>query len=144
MAKLPIIYVRGYAGSQSEVEQTVDDPFHGFNVGSTHVRLDEQGRADFYVFESPFVRLLTDHGYVDVYDGAVQTAQGCKTPQQTIWIYRYYDPTSKTYDRPGGRRLSIEEGPRACASSSRTFRNRPARLKSSSPRTRWEAWFADR
>ena len=28
---------------------------------------------------------------------------------QTIWIYRYYDPTSKTYDRPGGRRFSIEE-----------------------------------
>lgn len=109
MKKLPIIYVRGYAGSQGEVEQTVDDPFYGFNVGSTHVRVDEQGRADFYVFESPFVRLLTDHQYVDVYDGAMQTALGCPTPAQTIWIYRYYDPTSKTYDRPGGRRLSIEE-----------------------------------
>jgi hypothetical protein len=109
MSKLPIVYVRGYAGTQGEVEQTVDDPFYGFNVGSTHVRVDEQGRADFYVFESPFVRLLTDHAYADVYDGALQVAAGHPTPAQTIWIYRYYDPTSKTYDRPGGRRLSIEE-----------------------------------
>lgn len=109
MAKLPIVYVRGYAGSQGEVEQTVDDPFYGFNVGSTHVRVDDKGRADFYVFESPFVRLLTDHAYVDVYDGARQVVLDCPTPAQTIWIYRYYDPTSKTYDRPGGRRLSIEE-----------------------------------
>ena len=109
MPKFPIIYVRGYAGTQGDVEESVDDPFYGFNVGSTHVRVDEQGRADFYVFESPFVRLLTDHSYVDVYDGAVQVAAGCPTPAQTIWIYRYYDPTSKTYDRPGGRRLSIEE-----------------------------------
>jgi hypothetical protein len=109
MQKIPIIYVRGYAGTQADVEETVDDPFYGFNLGSTHVRVDEQGRADFYVFESPFVRLLTDHGYVDVYDGAVQVATDCPTPQQTIWIYRFYDPTSKTYDRPGGRRLSIEQ-----------------------------------
>ena len=109
MPKLPIVYVRGYAGTQGEVEQTVDDPFYGFNVGSTHVRVDDKGRADFYVFESPFVRLLTDHGYVDVYDGARQAVLDCPTPAQTIWIYRYYDPTSKTYDRPGARRLSIEE-----------------------------------
>src|SRR5690606_18184853 len=58
---------------------------------------------------SPFVRMLTDHGYTDVFDGALQSATGCPTPVQTIWIYRYYDPTSKTYDRPGGRRLSIEQ-----------------------------------
>lgn len=109
MNRLPIVYVRGYAGTQSDVEETVDDPFYGFNAGSTHVRVDEEGRADFYVFESPFVRLLTDHDYRDVYDGALQSAEGCPSPQQTIWIYRYYDPTSKTYDRPGGRRISIEE-----------------------------------
>jgi hypothetical protein len=109
MNRLPIVYVRGYAGTQGDVEETVDDPFYGFNAGSTHVRVDEEGRADFYVFESPFVRLLTDHDYRDVYDGAQQSVEGCPTPKQTIWIYRYYDPTSKTYDRPGGRRISIEE-----------------------------------
>lgn len=39
MKAFPIIYVRGYPGTQSEVEETVDDPFYGFNKGSTHVRV---------------------------------------------------------------------------------------------------------
>ena len=38
-SKFPVIYVRGYAGSQNEVEDTVDDPFYGFNKGSTHIRV---------------------------------------------------------------------------------------------------------
>ena len=35
---LPIIYVRGYAGSQGAVESTVDKPYYGFNLGATQVR----------------------------------------------------------------------------------------------------------
>ena len=31
----PIIYVRGYAGSESAVEETVATPFMGFNLGET-------------------------------------------------------------------------------------------------------------
>jgi hypothetical protein len=113
MAKeLPIVYVRGYAGRQAEVEDTVDDPFYGFNLGSTHIRLDASGQADFFAFESPLLRLMSDHGYREVFDGSIQSAKGFDDPKdrlKTIWIYRYYDPTSKTFDRPGGRRLSIEE-----------------------------------
>jgi hypothetical protein len=30
---LPIICVRGYAGSQGAVESTVDRPYYGFNLG---------------------------------------------------------------------------------------------------------------
>jgi len=109
-ALYPIIYVRGYAGTQTDVEETVDDPFYGFNLGSTHIRADSEGEAQFYAFESPFVRLLTEHDYTAVFDGTTQRiGTGVKNKSQTIWIYRYYDPTSKTYDRPGGRRLSIEE-----------------------------------
>ena len=109
--ELPIIYVRGYAGSQGEVEETTDDPFCGFNLGSTHVRLDVNGDADFFAFESPLVRLMSDHGYREVFDGSVQSATPLKATDRakSVWIYRYYDPTSKTFDRPGGRRLSIEE-----------------------------------
>ena len=109
--ELPIIYIRGYAGTQGEVEETTDDPFCGFNLGSTHIRLDVNGNADFFAFESPLVRLMSDHGYREVYDGAIQTAKPIESTARTksIWIYRYYDPTSKTFDRPGGRRLSIEE-----------------------------------
>ena len=109
-SRFPIIYVRGYAGTQGDVEETVDDPFYGFNLGSTHIRMDEQGLPEFYAFESPFVRLMTEHGYTDVFNGVVQAIDPeFVNPAQTIWIYRYYDPTSKTYDRPGGRRLTIEE-----------------------------------
>ncbi len=107
----PIIYVRGYAGSQSDVEDAVDDPLYGFNVGSTHIRLDQDGHADFFMFVSPFARLFKDFGYVDVIDGALQRVADPNDPNnaKTVWIYRYYDPTSQTFDRPGGRRLSIEE-----------------------------------
>jgi PGAP1-like protein len=109
-ANHPIIYVRGYAGTQGDVEETVDDPLYGFNAGSTHIRLDQDGRADFFMFVSPFARLFKDFGYADVIEGALQQVdQTWPTPKKTIWIYRYYDPTSETFDRPGGRRLSIEE-----------------------------------
>jgi hypothetical protein len=110
-SRYPIIYVRGYAGTQSDVEETVDDPLYGFNAGSTHIRLDQDGRADFFMFVSPFARLFKDFGYLDVIDGALQRVPDPDDPNnaKTVWIYRYYDPTSQTFDRPGGRRLSIEE-----------------------------------
>ena len=61
------------------------------------------------MFVSPFARLFRDHGYQDVIDGSMQQLPDDVDPDRTIWIYRYYDPTSKTFDRPGGRRLTIEE-----------------------------------
>ena len=67
----PIVYLRGYAGSQTEVEETVANPFMGFNLGSTKIRQLWTGDIDRYIFESPLVRLMKDHGYQDIYeDGA--------------------------------------------------------------------------
>lgn len=106
---LPIIYVRGYAASQSEVNATVDDPFYGFNLGSTHVRVDEKGDPSQFFFESPLVRLLTDYGYRDVFEGAYQAIVATLPDKlRTIWIFRYYDETADTFGKPG-RRWSIEE-----------------------------------
>ena len=34
----PIIYVRGYAATMAEVEETVATPYMGFNLGSTKIR----------------------------------------------------------------------------------------------------------
>jgi hypothetical protein len=34
-AMWPIIYVRGYAMTEGEIEATTADPFCGFNLGST-------------------------------------------------------------------------------------------------------------
>ena len=63
----PIIYVRGYAGSESAVEETVATPFMGFNLGSTKVRQNYKGEVVRHVFESPLIRLMKDFEYRDVY-----------------------------------------------------------------------------
>lgn len=39
MDRLPIIYVRGYAGTTAGIDLQGDDPFHGFDLGATHVRV---------------------------------------------------------------------------------------------------------
>ncbi len=115
---LPIIYVRGYAGSEGAVEATVNLPYYGFNLGSTQVRTGPDGDPDFFIFESPLVRLMKDHGYTDIFariddDGAVRLLNGEEErygsdgfPQRSLWVYRYYDRTS---ERVGdGNRDNIE------------------------------------
>ncbi|OVE77762.1 hypothetical protein BVX99_01695 [bacterium F16] len=85
----PIIYVRGYAMTQSEIEATVSTPYMGFNLGATKVRQDWQGNVKKHIFESPLIRLMKDYGYVDTYsDGAV--AKGSLSAKR-VFIYRYYD-----------------------------------------------------
>lgn len=107
----PIVYVRGYAATQGDINATVDDPFYGFNVGSTHVRVGAQGEPVPFFFESPLVRLMSEHGYVDAFHGPVQaTDPGDGTDKQwrSVWIYRYYDVTASTYTwKP--KRLLIED-----------------------------------
>ena len=34
----PILYVRGFAATQGEIEESVADPYMGFNIGSTKAR----------------------------------------------------------------------------------------------------------
>lgn len=105
----PIIYVRGYAMTEAERNETASDPFCGFNVGSTVFRAtpDKTARADKFVFESPVLRLVTDFGYRHVYENGAdimdpdwapprdsegKPASGI--PPQSIVIYRYYDDGS--------------------------------------------------
>ena len=76
----PIIYVRGYAMTQSEIEDTVADPYMGFNIGSCKVRQLWDGKVKKYFFESPLVRLLKQFGYDDVYeDGSDRVRTGAPT-----------------------------------------------------------------
>jgi hypothetical protein len=108
----PIVYVRGYAMTQSEVEATVDDPFYGFNLGATHYRINQDGGASFFAFESPLLRLATDHGYSNAFSGTRQTAEGIHDPRRTVCIFRYYDDTSRTFDdRPGGHHRGSRGSP---------------------------------
>jgi pimeloyl-ACP methyl ester carboxylesterase len=113
MAAYPIVYLRGWAGSQGGVESTVADPFYGFNTGAMHVRVDPDGDPEYFAFESPFMRLMTDEDYIDVYDRGRQPAAGDdgtpRIPRRSIWIFRYYDVTSRRVPDSPAERPEIED-----------------------------------
>jgi hypothetical protein len=100
----PIIYVRGYAMTQSEIDGTSADPFCGFNVGSTVYRaVPEKTRPPRkYIFESPVIRLASDFKYQDVYEDGYDILDpewshntSNKLGSRSIIIYRYYDEASQ-------------------------------------------------
>lgn len=107
----PIIYVRGYAMTQGEIDATAADPFCGFNLGSTVFRAvpDRKRQPRKYVFESPVVRLASGFDYTDVYeDGydivddeweidAENKPTGNTLDARSIIIYRYYDEASRLF-----------------------------------------------
>ena len=97
----PIIYVRGFAATQGEIEETVADPYMGFNIGSTKARTVWTGEVKKFFFESPLVRLMSDYDYDDVFvDGEDLVAverMDCPINYRCIIIYRYYDEASKAF-----------------------------------------------
>lgn len=97
--------------TSAEIEDTVSDPYMGFNIGSSKVRQLWDGQVKKYFFESPLVRLMKEYGYDDVYeDGQDQVAdsmaQRVVVPYRSVIIYRYYEPSSR--DLGTGEKPSIE------------------------------------
>lgn len=107
----PIIYVRGYAMSKAEIDETTADPFCGFNLGSTVFRATpEKTRARKFIFESPVVRLASDFGYRDVFTEGhdiLDSDWSGTLPKKSIIIYRYYEPASELLG--SGETPKIEE-----------------------------------
>lgn len=108
----PIIYVRGYAGTDSDIEDTVSDPYMGFNLGSTRIRTLWTGDTERYYFESPLVRLMKDFKYSDVYSAGLNITEVDKVPPGTIdprsiTIYRYYDQVSSVFGK--GNQVAMED-----------------------------------
>ena len=101
----PIVYLRGYAGTRGEIEDTVSTPYMGFNLGSTRVRQVHTGAVESHVFESPVIRLMKDHGYVDAYHDGRILPRG-PVPSRSIWIFRYYDAVDEEFG--DGNRKEIE------------------------------------
>jgi hypothetical protein len=119
----PIIYVRGFAATSDEIEETVADPYMGFNLGSTKTRQWYDGKMRKFFFESPLVRLKdepiwhstpagmqrSDSRYDDVYlNGEDLTAPDSQDPNkpgrsdialpyQSIVVFRYYDEASSAF-----------------------------------------------
>ncbi len=110
--RYPIIYVRGYAMTERERNETAADPFCGFNIGSTLYRAvaDKNSKPAKFVFESPLVRLVTEFQYQHVYQNGADIvdpdwqppldADGRPTegiPNASIIVYRYYDDGSEYF-----------------------------------------------
>ena len=99
----PIIYVRGYAMTQNEIDETSADPFCGFNLGSTVYRAvpDKTRPPRKYIFESPVIRLSSDFNYQDVYEEGYDildsewSRNNNRLSNRSIIIYRYYDEASQ-------------------------------------------------
>ena len=101
----PIIYVRGYAMTPSEIADATSSPYMGFNLGSTKIRQSWDKQVLRHVFESPLIRLMKDYGYRDSFaDGAEVREQ---LPAKSLIIYRYYDVADR--DLGSGKTLSIPE-----------------------------------
>ena len=112
VAAWPIIYVRGYAMSRTEIDETTADPFCGFNVGSTVIRATPNPKTPprKLIFESPMVRLQSDFGYGDVYEDGVDIGDPdftAQIPTKSLVIYRYYDDASLLFGT--GKTPAIEE-----------------------------------
>src|SRR6185436_8614477 len=105
----PNIYVRGFAATQGEIEETVADPYMGFNIGSTKARQVWTGDLKKFFFESPVVRLQREHDYDDAFVGGEDLIAASPTdqvepqrtdltlPYKSILIYRFYDEASKAF-----------------------------------------------
>ncbi|MFN3715208.1 MAG: hypothetical protein ACK4R8_00625, partial [Thiobacillus sp.] len=65
-SRYPIIYVRGYAMTKSEITETTSTPYMGLEYGSTKSRQAWNGAVRKVFFESPLVRLMK-LGYTDIY-----------------------------------------------------------------------------
>ncbi|HSS25477.1 MAG TPA: hypothetical protein VLL82_13990 [Mycobacterium sp.] len=107
MERLPIIYIRGYAGPTTGIDAQVDDPFYGFNRGATHVRVDGSGEPAFYQFEGPMLRLMIDHQYKLLVQGNqrayLENNDDGSVPADSIWVYRFYDQAATTFAAPPRR-----------------------------------------
>ncbi|RNG26484.1 esterase/lipase family protein [Streptomyces botrytidirepellens] len=97
--KLPIVYVRGFAGDTAGIDKVVADPFYGFNEGSTHIRIGPDDEPCFYQFESPLLRLHLDERYQILVDGGqdLYLASHDTIPPDTIWVHRFYDASATTW-----------------------------------------------
>lgn len=102
----PIVYVRGFAATMKEIEETTATPYMGFNLGSTKIRQDFQGQIVPFIFESPLIRLMKERGYRDAYQNGGFIEEGQEVSAKSIWIFRYYEKASESLGT--GKRSPIE------------------------------------
>jgi hypothetical protein len=107
----PIVYIRGFAGPTTGINTQVEDPFYGFNDGSTHIRVAGDGAPAFYQFEGPLVRLIGDEQYKVYVNGSQEQLLDNPDPRVkldpgSLWIYRFYDQAATTFQAPPHQNLA--------------------------------------
>ena len=124
---LPIIYLRGFAMTQGEIDDTTADPFNGFNLGSVLLRTGWTGDTARHIFESPVLRLTQPpFNYRVTFSDSIRGlsaetknelkewanlsapagAAAGSPPKAIIAIYRYYDIDSRYF---GGESNAVME-----------------------------------
>jgi hypothetical protein len=117
----PIIYVRGYAMTPEEIDETTADPFCGFNLGSTVFRAvpDQKAQPRKYIFQSPVVRLASEFEYENVYrDGydildpewettATGEPTGNTLTSRSVIVFRYYEEASRLLGKGTTPRIEV-------------------------------------
>jgi pimeloyl-ACP methyl ester carboxylesterase len=89
----PIVYVRGYAMTSSEREETFHDAYYGFSASSVEKReaSPENGYQVADIFEGQMIRFMKmkDYGYADSINYGLRDFHD--NPSRSIWISRFYD-----------------------------------------------------
>jgi len=89
----PIVYVRGYAMTSDEREETFNDAYYGFAASSVEKRqaTKENGYEVADIFEGQMIRFMKikDYGYADAVNHGLRDFHG--DPSRSIWVCRFYD-----------------------------------------------------
>jgi len=89
----PIVYVRGYAMTEAEREDTFHDAYYGFSANSVEKRdvAADEGYFALDVFEGQLIRFMKAHEYVDGSNHGLELLNAGVNPSRSIWINRFYD-----------------------------------------------------
>ena len=94
----PIVYVRGYAMSSDERDETFHDGYYGFAATSVRKRQGPPDPDRYLipdVFEGQLMRFVKDFGYADAINrgNRIQRPprQSVFNPSRSLWISRFYD-----------------------------------------------------
>lgn len=92
----PIVYVRGYAMTAGEREETFHDAYYGFGVTSVERRdAAPPDYSEVDLFEGLLIRLIKDHDYADATNDGLHRREGAAlrgiSPARGIWVSRFYD-----------------------------------------------------
>lgn len=94
----PIVYVRGFAATAGEREETFFDTYYGYAATAVEKRAAAPPKfLEPIVFEGQLIRFIKEYGYVDAANGGLRLALETthnprQNPTRSVWISRFYDP----------------------------------------------------